>query len=430
MAEIKEVLVPDIGGFDAVEVIEVLVDVGDAVSTGNPIITLESDKASMDVPAPFSGVVEKMLCAVGDKVAQGSVVLTLTLTETSEAPAQDTAAAEKPAPTPEPKAVPAAVPAAKAAPQAMAAKPLNLSPSGPSHASPAIRRFARELGVDLGVVVGSGRKYRILKDDVKHYVKQALNTGTGRAQGSGNGLPSPPVVDFSQFGEIETKALSRIKKLSGKHLHSCWLNVPQVTQFDEADITELESFRKSMKNNAEKQGLKLTFLPLLMKAVAFVLQQFPEFNASLDASGEQLILKKYCNIGIAVDTPEGLMVPVVKAVNEKGIFELASDLMVLSQKARDKKLAPTDLQGGCFSISSLGGIGGTAFTPIVNLPEVAILGVSRSAMKPVYDGQAFQPRLMLPLSLSYDHRVIDGASGARFTRALSEVLTDMRRILL
>jgi pyruvate dehydrogenase E2 component (dihydrolipoamide acetyltransferase) len=429
VAEVKQVVVPDIGGVDDVEIIEILVAVGDTVAVDDPLITLESDKASMDIPSPFAGTVKELLCALEDKISEGGAILMM---EAEEAAAVSAAPAEKPEPVAAveaPKPAPVEAPAApKVAPAKHIANDVNVTPSGEAHASPTIRRFARELGVDLGKVTGSGRKKRILKEDVQSYVKKALASG-GSASG-GAGLPKPPVVDFSKFGETELLPLSRIKKISGAHLHSCWLNVPHVTQFDEADITDLEIFRKEMKGAAEKQGVKLTFLPFLMKALAHVLLQFPNFNASLDETGENLILKKYCNIGIAVDTPDGLMVPVVRDVDKKGVLELAADLMALSQKARDKKLSPADLQGGCMSISSLGGIGGTAFTPIVNMPEVAILGVSRSSMKPVYDGKEFQPRLMLPLSLSYDHRVIDGALGARFTVALSSVLADMRKALL
>ena len=428
MAE-QQVLVPDIGGFKDVAVIEVAVKAGDSVKAEDTLITLETDKATMDVPAPFDGVIKSLSIKVGDKVSEGVLIA---LMETSAAAAaSEPAPAAAPAPA-APVAAPVAAPAAPtpvAAPAPVSAAPA--APAGKSHASPSIRRFARELGVDLGQVKGSAPKGRITKDDVQNFVKAALAAPRGAGGGVGGiQLLDMPQVDFAKFGEVESRPLSRIKKISGANLHRNWVMLPHVTQFDEADITEMEAFRKQIGAEYAKQGVKITPLAFLLKAVAATLQQFPEFNASLDASGENLILKKYYHIGVAVDTPDGLMVPVIRDVEQKGLVQLAKELGEISQKARDKKLSAADMQGGCFSISSLGGIGGTAFTPIINAPEVAILGVSRSSMKPVYQDGQFVPRLMLPLSLSYDHRVIDGASGARFTTALAQILSDVRRLAL
>jgi pyruvate dehydrogenase E2 component (dihydrolipoamide acetyltransferase) len=423
MAE-QQVLVPDIGGFKDVAVIEVAVKAGDSVKAEDTLITLETDKATMDVPAPFDGVIKELKIKVGDKVSEGVLIAVM---ETSA-----TAAPSEPAPAPAPAPAAAPVAAAPAPVAAPAPAPAASAPSGgKSHASPSIRRFARELGVDLSQVKGSAPKGRITKDDVQNFVKAALAAPRGAGGGVGGiQLLDMPLVDFAKFGEVESKPLSRIKKISGANLHRNWVMLPHVTQFDEADITEMEAFRKQIGAEYAKQGVKITPLAFLLKAVAATLQQFPEFNASLDASGENLILKKYYHIGVAVDTPDGLMVPVIRDVEQKGLVQLAKELGEISQKARDKKLSAADMQGGCFSISSLGGIGGTAFTPIINAPEVAILGVSRSSMKPVYQDGQFVPRLMLPLSLSYDHRVIDGASGARFTTALAQILSDVRRLAL
>jgi pyruvate dehydrogenase E2 component (dihydrolipoamide acetyltransferase) len=388
---------------------------------------LESEKAAMDVPAPAAGVVKALKVKVGDKISEGSVILVL---EAGDGAADKTEGkpAEKPEETSEKKSE--EKPAEKPVEQALAAPTTPVAPkamaSADVYAGPAVRRLAYELDLDLSQVTGTGDKNRITKDDLNSFVK-------GRMQGGGSGggvLPSAPNVDFTKFGEVETQALTKINKLTGKNMQRNWLLVPHVTQFDDADITELETFRKANKVAAEKQGFKLTPLVFVMKAAVAALKAFPRFNASLDASGENLIMKKYFHIGVAVDTPNGLVVPVIRDVDQKGLFELAKELGEVSAKARDGKLMLKDMQGGCFTISSLGGIGGTAFTPIVNVPEVAILGVSRSQMKPVYNGKDFEPRLMLPLSLSYDHRVIDGAAGARFAVYLSACLTDLRKLLL
>ncbi|BBE52019.1 Dihydrolipoyllysine-residue acetyltransferase component of pyruvate dehydrogenase complex [Ferriphaselus amnicola] len=428
MAE-QQVLVPDIGNFKDVTVIEVAVKVGDTVKAEDTLLTVETDKATMDVPAPFDGVVKELKVKVGDKVSEGVLIAVLEASGVvAAAPAAAAPAVVAPAAPAPVVAAPVAAPVPMPAPAAPSAPATAV---GKSHASPSIRRFARELGVDLSLVKGSAEKGRITKDDVQNYVKAALSTPRGTATGIGGiQLLDMPVVDFAKFGEIESKPLSRIKKISGANLHRNWVMLPHVTQFDEADITELEAFRKEIGAEYAKQGVKITPLVFLLKAVVMALQKFPEFNASLDASGENLILKKYFHIGVAVDTPDGLMVPVIRDVDQKGLVQLAKELGEISQRARDKKLTAAEMQGGCFSISSLGGIGGTAFTPIINAPEVAILGVSRSSMKPVWKESEFVPRLMLPLSLSYDHRVIDGASGARFTTALAQVLSDVRRLVL
>jgi pyruvate dehydrogenase E2 component (dihydrolipoamide acetyltransferase) len=426
VAEIKNVVVPDIGGFKNVEVIEVGVKAGQQVTAEQTLITLETDKATMDVPAPFDGVLKELKVKVGDKVSEGDLIA---LIEASAAAAPSVAAPSAPAPQAAPAAAaPAAKPAAVSAPVAAAA-PVAMAPGGKAHASPSIRRFARELGVDLTQVKGSADKGRITKDDVQNFVKQSLAQPRGAAAGGAlPGLLPWPDVDFAKFGVVESKPLSRIKKISGANLHRNWVMIPHVTQFEDADISELEAFRKQLNDEYAKQNIKITPLAFMLKAVATTLRHFPDFNASLDTSGENLIVKKYIHIGVAVDTPDGLMVPVIRDVDQKGIVQLAQELMEVSARARDKKITAADMQGGCFTISSLGGIGGTAFTPIINAPEVAILGVSRSSMKPVWKDGEFVPRLMLPLSLSYDHRVIDGAMGARFTTYLAHVLADVRRL--
>lgn len=428
MSNIKEVRVPDIGNFPEVDVVEVLVKEGDMVKAEDSLLTLESDKATMDIPAPFSGTVKSVRVKAGEKVAEGSLILTMEAEAVSPA-----AAPASPAPAPQPVAETKAAPQPTAAPTPSPALPRNTvaESGGKVHASPSVRAFARELGVDLSLVNGSGPKRRILKEDVQAFVKAELAKPRGAAAGGLNlGLPGLPAVDFSRFGEIEIKPLTRIQKISGANLHRNWVASPHVTQFEEVDITELEAFRKGMLDEAAKQGVKLTLLPFLMKAVLAGLKQFPQFNSSLSEDGESLVLKKYFHIGFAADTPDGLVVPVVRDVDQKGVLAISQDLMSLSGKAREKKIGPAEMQGGCFTISSLGGIGGTYFTPILNSPEVAILGVSRASMKPVWNGKEFVPRLMLPLSLSYDHRVIDGALGARMTSFLSTVLSDVRRLLL
>lgn len=422
----KNITVPDIGGATDVDVIEVLVKVGDHIKTDSPLITLESDKATMEVPSSDEGVVKEIKIKVGDKVSQGSTIVVL---ETSQAAAEKnvTKPVEKPAEKPaETASAKTETPAAK--PPVQEGTVLTAGHNADVHAGPAVRKLAREFGVDLALVQSTGPKERILKEDVQNYVKSRL--AQVPATTTGTGLPAAPSVDFAKFGPIETKALSRIKKLSGKNLHRNWLLVPHITQFGEADITELEDFRQSQKAVMEKQGVKLTPLVFIMKAVVASLKAFPQFNSSLDPTGENLILKNYYHIGVAVDTPDGLVVPVIRDVDKKGMTDLARELNEVSEKARKKQLTSNDMQGGCFSISSLGGIGGTAFTPIVNLPEVAILGVSKSSLKPVYEKNAFVPKLMLPLSLSYDHRVIDGADGARFIVHLGNMLSDIRNLLL
>lgn len=455
MAEVQEIAVPDIGDFDAVEVIEVLVGPGDAVEAEDSLITLESDKATMEVPSPVAGTIKEILIQPGDKVSEGTPVAKVEVSgdaggdaaaeeESASAPAETPAAETGSAPevpaesadTGSAPAVPAATPAPAPAPAAAAGggESLDAETQRLAHAGPSVRRFARELGVPLDQVSGTGRKGRITREDVQSFVKSVMEGGgtsaAAPAAAGGAGIPPIPDVDFSKFGDVEEVALPRIKKLSGPHLHRSWLNIPHVTQFDEADITELEAFRKEEKAAAEKAGVKLTPLAFLVKASARALTEFPDFNSSLRSDGEVLIRKHYINVGVAVDTPQGLVVPVIRDADKKGIYEIAADLGELSGKARDGKLGPADMQGGTFSISSLGGLGGTAFTPIVNAPEVAILGVSKSATKPIWNGSEFTPRLMLPLSLSYDHRVIDGASAARFTTYLSGVLGDLRRLIL
>lgn len=431
----QTVTVPDIGDFDAVDVIEVLVKPGDHVAAEDPLVTLESDKATMEIPAPIAGVIKKVLIAEGDSVREGDPVVELEATEASEA----AAAAPEPTPASQPEKDTPPEPAAAvsapapAAPRKAPPVPFDAhvrKPGKVAHASPAIRKFARELGVDIAQVPGSGPKGRITREDVQAYVKGIMHSGASAAAAGGDGLPRMPEVDFSQFGPIEVKPLSRIQKLSGKNLWRNWVRIPHVTQFEDADITELERFRQTHKHEAKAQGFNLTPLAFMVKAVTRALQQFPTFNASLDAAGENLIIKNYYHIGVAVDTPDGLVVPVIRDADQKGIMTIARELADLSQRARAKKLKTSELQGGTFSISSLGGIGGTAFTPIINAPEVAILGVSKHRMQPLWDGENFVPRLILPLSLSYDHRVIDGADAARFCVYLADILADMKMILL
>ncbi|MEM0515571.1 pyruvate dehydrogenase complex dihydrolipoyllysine-residue acetyltransferase [Pseudoalteromonas sp. YIC-827] len=427
--EIKEVVVPDIGG-DEVEVTEVMVSAGDSVSEEQSILSVEGDKASMEVPAPFAGKVREVKVNVGDKVSTGSLIFTFEV--------QGSAPAAAPAPASAPAAAAVApAPAQKAGGPAPAKREDFVENSDYAHASPVVRRLAREFGINLAKVKGTGRKNRVVKEDVQNYVKELVkqvesgNAGKG-GNGTGVDLIPWPKVDFSKFGDVEEKKLSRIQKLSGANLHRNWVHIPHVTQYDEADITSLEVFRKEQNALAEKKklGVKITPLVFVMKAAAKALEEFPTFNSSLSEDGESLILKKYVHIGIAVDTPNGLVVPVVRDVNKKGIIELSRELMEISAKARDGKLTSADMQGGCFTISSLGGIGGTAFTPIVNAPEVAILGVSKSDFKPKWNGKEFEPRLMVPLSCSYDHRVIDGALAARFTVTLANYLSDIRNLVM
>ncbi len=419
----EEIRVPDIGDFKDIEVIEVLVKPGDSIQAEASLITLESDKAAMEVPSPKSGRVKTVHVKPGDRVSQGTPILLLEVAgAVATTPPAPAVASSAPAP------VAAAVTGRPSAVAAVAAPPA-ADAKVPPHASPAIRKFARELGVDLARVSGSGPKSRITREDIQGFVKRSLAQAPAAAA-PGLGFPPAPEIDFSRFGAVETLPLTRIQKLSGPNLHRNWVSIPHITQHDDADITELEAFRVSLRGEAEKRGIKLSLLPFVMKAVAASLKAFPTFNASLAPNGETLILKRYCHVGVAVDTPEGLVVPVIRDVDRKSVFELAAELADVSQRARSKKLRGTDLEGGCFTISSLGGIGGTAFTPIINAPEVAILGLSRSQMKPVYRDGQFVPRLMLPLSLSYDHRVIDGALGARFVVHLGTTLADLRRILL
>jgi len=441
MSKIKDVLVPDIGEFDAVEVIEVLVKSGDAVSVEDPLLTMESDKASMDVPSPFSGTVKTIKIKAGDKVSQNDLILTLVVKELETAVTETSAETENSEATaPETKDIVSTRKSESTSSGAVSKEPARRPPPIVmsvnqksflrAHASPSIRKFARELGVDLSQVHGSGRKERITKEDVQEFVKQALGGTASGTAAAGSGIPAMPEIDFSKFGPVEIKPLSRIQKKAAVNLHRGWLNLPIVTHHDEADITELEYFRKSLKDEAAKQGVKVTPLVFLLKACAVAIRKHPNFNSSLTADKENLVLKKYLNIGVAVDTPDGLVVPVIRDVEQKGLLELAKELGEVSKKARAKKLKTNDIQGGCFSISSLGGIGGTAFTPLVNAPEVAILGVTRSRMMPVWNGKEFLPRLMLPMDLTYDHRVIDGAQAARFMVDLCEILSDMRRMSL
>lgn len=430
MSKMIEVFVPDIGDFDEVEVIEVLISEGDTISVEDSLVTVESDKATMEIPSSHAGVVAKVKVKNGDKVSEGSLVLLLDA---------DSAVESKPAAAPAVAAEPvaetviekAAAPTpAKKAPAVKAPPTINIDHDNfkKAHASPAVRKFARELGVDLTRVSGTGNHARILRENIQDFVKQALREPAGG--GASLGVEAIPEVDFSQWGEVETRKLSKINILTGKFMHRNWVNVPHVTQFDEADITELETFRKKSNIEYADKGIKITMLSFIMKAVVMGLKEFPRFNSSLDVSGEALIQKKYFNIGIAVATADGLVVPVIRDVDQKSLSDLATELREVSIKARDKKLKPSEMQGGCFTISSLGGIGGTSFTPIINAPEVAILGVSRSKMQPVWNGSDFEPRLMCPLSLSYDHRVIDGAEGAAFSSYLSKLLSDVRYLLM
>ena len=462
----QAVKVPDVGNYKNIPVIELLVKVGETVSKDQALVTLESDKATMEVPAPFAGVVTELKVKLGDEVSEGTVVAMIEVADAAAAPpAAKTAAPTTPPPAPavaapaaksaEPAAATSAVAAVAAAPATtevvnheidgeisgprtppVSFDASSVMPDKVAYASPAVRLFARELGVDLDQITGSGRKERITREDVQAFVKQALAQpkASSAAAPSGGGiglnlLPWPQ-VDFSKFGETETKPRSRINKISGANLARNWVMIPHVTQFDDADITDLEALRVSLNKENEKSGVKVTMLAFLIKACVAALKKYPDFNSSLDASGDNLVLKKYFHIGFAADTPNGLVVPVLKDADKKGVVEIAQESSALAAKARDGKLGPADMQGGCISISSLGGIGGTAFTPIVNAPEVAILGVSKSVIKPVWNGKEFLPRLILPLSLSYDHRVIDGASAARFTAYLGQLLADMRRVLL
>ena len=441
-----EVKVPDIGDFKDIPIIELLVKPGDTVRREESLITLESDKATMEVPAPAAGVVKELRVKVGDKVSEGSLILLLESSEATApspapaapaAPAAATAvapapAAAEPAPSAAP-APPARAPVTVATPPVAPAESAAGKPATPPHASPGVRRFARELGVDIGLVTGSGPKARILKEDVQGFVKTALAGGAPSALAKGGGfsdlgLPAWPKVDFAKFGPVQMQPLSRIKKISGPALARNWVMIPHVTQFDEADITDLEAFRARVNEENAKSGVKVTPLAFLVKACVAALKKFPQFNSSIE--GDNLVIKGYWHIGFAADTPQGLVVPVVKDADRKSVIEIAKETSELAAKAREGKIGPADMQGGTFSISSLGGIGGTAFTPIINAPEVAILGVSKAAMKPMWNGNDFAPRLMMPLSLSYDHRVIDGASAARFTTYLAQVIADLRRAML
>jgi pyruvate dehydrogenase E2 component (dihydrolipoamide acetyltransferase) len=446
VANLVEVKVPDIGDFKDIPVIEILVKVGDTIKKEDSLVSLESDKATMEVPSSAAGVVKEIKVKLGDKVSEGVVVAVVEAVEASTAAAAPAPAAAAPAP----KAAPVApaetaisAPTSKASTSnAAPVVPFQASPSQTStgagnvpthvHASPSIRKLAREFGVDLGKVKGTGPKGRITEEDVKGFVKAELaapKAASGAASG-GFAFPQMPHIDFTKFGEIETRALSRIKKISGANLSRNWVMIPHVTQQDEADITEAEAFRVSTNEEIAKSGVKVTMLAFLIKASVAALKKFPEFNASLDQSGENLILKKYYNIGFAADTPNGLVVPVIRNADQKSIIDLAREMSELAGKAREGKLSPAEMSGGCFSISSLGGIGGSFFTPIINAPEVAILGVSKSSMKPVWNGKEFVPRLILPMSLSYDHRVVDGAAGARFTTYLASLMSDIRKLVL
>jgi pyruvate dehydrogenase E2 component (dihydrolipoamide acetyltransferase) len=451
VAELQTITLPALGDFDDIEIIEVLIVSGDVIEAEDPIIILESDKASMEIPSPYSGKVMSVHINVGDRISEGTEIAKLEvaevkLDEPTPTEAEPAPAESKPAPA-ESKPAPPVAKASEAMPTVEVAeanspeeqkivKPASVSPVNQVenrsakliHASPSIRRHARELGVNLELVIATGAKGRILKEDVKAFIKASLSAAP---TSGGATVSAMPTIDFSKFGEIEPIPLSRIQKISGAHLLRSWVSVPHVTQFDEANITELEAFRKSLKSEAEKKGVRLTPLVFMMKAVVAALQEFPRFNASLENSGERLILKKYFHIGVAVDTPNGLMVPVIRDVDKKGLYDLAAELASTAERARNGKLLPADMQGGCFTISSLGGIGGTNFTPIVNAPEVAILGVAKAKMQPVYEADgSFSAGLILPLALSYDHRVIDGAQGAKFTSFLSQVMTDIRRVLL
>ena len=436
-----EVKVPDIGDFTDIPVIEIFVKPGDAVKAEDSLVTLESDKATMDVPSPVAGVVRELKVKLGDKVAEGSLIVVLEAgavapAADARAPVPAAATAPQAAPTPVPASVPASAPPSAPIEPAAAAAPVDGGAFKAAHASPSVRKFARELGVDLARVTGAGPKGRILQEDVQNFVKTVMSGAGGPAGAAAGGIGGGgalnllpwPTVDFAKFGPIEARPLSRIKKISGANLARNWVMIPHVTQFDEADITDLEAFRVTLNKENEKSGVKVTMLAFLIKASVAALRKFPDVNASLD--GDNLVLKQYYHIGFAADTPNGLVVPVIRNADQKGVLAIAAEMATLSAKAREGKLGPAEMQGGCFSISSLGGIGGTAFTPIINAPEVAILGVSKSVTKPVWDGKAFAPRLMVPLSFSYDHRVIDGASAARFTAYLATLLADMRRVML
>lgn len=442
MANLVEVKVPDIGDFKDVAVVEILVKQGDIVKKEDSLISLESDKATMEVPSSYGGVVKDIKVKIGDKVSEGSVVLLLDAadkTEPEPSTPLKTEANTESAPPSVPAALPLPAPKLPTAPPVKPdSAPRNLV-SAPAvaipasvHASPSIRKLAREFGVDLSKVKGTGNKGRITEGDVKGFVKAELSRPSSSSPGASGtfSFPEMPHIDFTKFGEIETRALSRIKKLSGANLHRNWVGIPHVTQQDEADITDVEAFRIKTNEEIAKSGVKVTMLAFLIKASVAALRKFPEFNASLEPGGENLILKKYFNIGFAADTPNGLVVPVIKNADQKSVIDIAKEMGELSAKAREGKLSPSEMQGGCFSISSLGGIGGTFFTPIINAPEVAIMGVSRSQMKPVWNGKEFIPRLMLPLSLSYDHRVIDGAAGARFTTYFAGLMSDIRKLVL
>ncbi|STY29387.1 Pyruvate dehydrogenase (dihydrolipoyltransacetylase component) E2p [Legionella wadsworthii] len=422
----KEVKVPDIGGATQVDVIEVLVKEGDYIEENSPLITLESDKASMEIPSPLSGKVTQLKVKVGDKVSEGDLILSVITEQNKEETAKNETLSVTESVQPK-ESKPVEHTQINEERSTQSANSVDEESLKAIAAGPAVRRMARELGVNLSEVNGTGRKDRITKEDIQSFVKARLN---GQASQVTFSVPQNPVIDFSQFGEIETKPLNKIKKLTGANVHRSWITIPHVTQFDAADITEIEAFRKSESEQAKEKGYKLTLLAFVCAVVSKALKVYPQFNASLDATGAHLIYKKYCNIGIAVETPNGLVVPVIKNVDKLNVSEIAAEMARLSSKARDKGLMPADMSGGCFTISSLGGIGGTSFTPIVNSPEVAILGLSRSEIKPVYEQGTFQPRLMLPLSLSYDHRVIDGAEAARFTRIICDCLSDIRRILL
>ncbi len=442
MADKVEFLLPDIGDFDAVDVVEVLASVGEHVSEGQSLIVLESDKATMEVPSPATGVIEEIRVRVGDKASAGQVIAVIRLDAASAkapapaAPNKPSAPAPRPAPAPlarssEPEDEEVLIGTPNALTSARGAAASDEMRAARAHASPSVRQLARELGVDLTLVPGTGRKRRVQRQDVQAFVKASLSgRGASGVAIAGISVAAPLEIDFSKWGPTEFSPLHRVRRISAANLHRSWVTVPHVTQHDNADITELDEFRKSMKGEAEKRGVKLTFLPFVVKAVTAALKEFPHFNSSLDRTGEALVLKRYFHVGVAVDTENGLVVPVIKNADSKGLFDLARALEDLSARARTRKLTPGDLQGGTFSISSLGGIGGSFFTPIVNHPEVAILGVSKMEWKPVFRGGAFVPRLLLPLSLSYDHRVIDGADAARFTTRLAQLLADLRLLLV
>ncbi|MCK5727803.1 MAG: dihydrolipoyllysine-residue acetyltransferase [Methylococcales bacterium] len=431
MSDIIEIKVPDIGDVGEVEVIEVSIQPGDVVELEQSLLVMETDKASMELPSTARGTIQEVKVKVGDKVSEGSLVVTLLKTIDSDSVSKTPEISEKPIEIQKIKTVTEEV-TKTVAPSEKEIIITTPSNTNTVYASPGVRRFARELGADLSKIsVGSGRKGRLLKEDIKNFVKQSLSKKSSNHQMTGSGIPALPTVNFSKFGDTEEKPLSKIKRLTGKNLSCNWLNLPMVTQHEEADITEMEAFRKALNvEQVASQQIKVTPLAFIIKAVLAAMKAYPQFNSSLSADGERLIYKKYFNIGIAVDTPNGLVVPVIKQADQKSILELVESMRALSFKAREGKLLPADMQGGCFTISSLGGIGGTGFTPIVNAPEVAILGVARASMKPVWDGKEFIPKLMLPLDLTYDHRVIDGADGARFVVAITKYLNDVRRLLL